>query len=134
MSSCHCFGKSNQRFKLSNCNFISMFLIQFFSLSYLFIFIFKHLSTFFCKFRSDSSAEFNVSLNFFHFKIWIESLIFKSMHIDNVLSYLVIFIIIFFIKYKEKYIETWHNWSWYINIKPQCSCSIISSIDGISCS
>jgi hypothetical protein len=33
------------------------------------------------------------------------------VHVDNVLCNLVIFIVIFFIKYQEKYIKSRHNWS-----------------------
>lgn len=111
VSSCHRLRKSNKRFKLSYSHFIGMLLVQFFSLSNLFILFFQNFSTFFCKLRVNCSAEFDVGLNFFHFKIRIKSLIFESVHVDNVLCNLVIFIVIFFIKYQEKYIKSRHNWS-----------------------
>jgi hypothetical protein len=75
----------------------------------------------------DSPAELNISLHLFHLKIGIASFIFESVHVYDMSSDLIIFIIIFFIEDDEEDVKTRHDWSRNVDVESQRSVFVVSS-------
>ena len=104
------------------------------SLSYDFIFFFQNSSRFLCELRSNGSAELNVSLNLFHSEFWIDSSFFESVHVDDMVSDVVIFLVVLFIKNNEEDIESGHKGRSNIDVISERSGSIVATEDRIGSS
>ena len=90
MDTGHCFRESNKGLKLSYCVPIASLRVRVelvkSILSQITILFLQHLSGFFSENWSNCLTNFDVSLESFHIKVNFESLILKSMHVDNMLG------------------------------------------------
>lgn len=92
--------------------------ISLLSLSDALVLLFQNVRTLLSELRIDCPAEFDVGLDLLHCEIWGESVVHESVHVNNVLCDMEIFIIILFIKNDEEDIKSGHNWRGNINIEP----------------
>ena len=80
------------------------------------------------------TSKFDVGLNLLHLEIWINSFVTKSMHVDDMVSDVVIFLVILLIKNNEENVESGHKWRSNVDVISERSGSIVATENGVSCS
>lgn len=112
VSSSHCFTESDQALKLSDCDLVSRSLrLILLILSQSLKLFLEHECRFLGEFGFDCATELNVCLELLCGEIRSQSVLSQAMHVDNVISNVVILIISFLIEDHEEEIETGHDWS-----------------------
>ena len=59
--------------------------------------------------RLDSATHFNVSLQLLSAEVWAESIVLKSVHVDNVFGNCEILFVVLFIEDHKEQIESTHD-------------------------
>jgi hypothetical protein len=111
VSPCHGFRQSDERLQLPNCDLVGRFVLGLLSLSDHLVLFLEDLCGLPGELRVDCPAKLNVSLHLLHFEEWVASLIPQTMHVDDVLGDIVVFLVVFLVENYEEDVETGHDWS-----------------------
>ena len=135
MHSSHCLRETDERFQLTDSNLVSTLQIAtLVSGTHHLVLVFQNFSTFLAESRIDVTSKFDVGLNLLHLEIWINSFVTKSMHVDDMVSDVVIFLVILLIKNNEENVESGHKWRSNVDVISERSGSIVATENGVSCS